>query len=92
MVADLSIRRAREDDVPRLRELMEAAHRDAGAYFEDVGDDFDGLDDEYFPDGEFLVGERGGRIVASIAYRDPGEMIRLVADVSEEAIQLKRFN
>lgn len=92
MGSDLSIRRAREADVPRLCELMERAHRDAGAYFEDIDDDFDGLDGEYFPDGEFLVGEIENRVVASIAYREPGEVIRSFADVSAGTVQLKRFN
>lgn len=92
MGSELFIRRARETDVSRLRELMESAHRDAGAYFEDVGDDFDGLEDEYLPEGEFLVGEVEGRIVASIAYRDPDEVVQSFADVSERTVQLKRFN
>lgn len=92
MGSDLSIRRAREADVPRLRELMERAHRAADAYFEDIDDDFDGLDGEYFPDGEFLVGELDGQIAASIAYRNPGEVIRSFAEISEGTVQLKRFN
>ncbi|OVE83233.1 GNAT family N-acetyltransferase [Natronolimnobius baerhuensis] len=66
MGENLSVRRFRPANASRVRTLHEAAMRDIGAYIEDVpDDDLENVTETFLErDGEFLVGEVDGRIVA----------------------------
>lgn len=77
MTDELSIRRFRSPDVPRLQELNETALRQVDAYVEGVTDgDLGEIAESYVdPGGEFLVGEGDGKIVAMGALKpvDPDD-------------------
>lgn len=73
-MADLTLRRYDPSDHDAVLDLHERALRDAGAYAEDLPDgaeaDLDDVEAAYLErGGEFLVGERGGAIVAMGAFR-----------------------
>lgn len=74
-MTDMEIRRFRDGDGPRVRELNEAALRTSGDFAEDVPDpDLQDVPGHYFgDDGEFLVGVDGGTIVAMGAYHPVAE-------------------
>lgn len=71
----LDVRRFRDGDGPRVRELNEAALRSAGDYAEDVPEpDLEDVPGHYLDrDGEFLVGRHGGTLVATGAYHHVDE-------------------
>ena len=77
MTDELSIRRFRPADVPRLQELNETALRRVDAYAEGVTDGDLGKIAETYVDsgGEFLVGEVDGKIVSMGALKpaDPDD-------------------
>ncbi|NGM69032.1 GNAT family N-acetyltransferase [Natronolimnobius sp. AArcel1] len=68
---NLSVRRFRPADASRVRNLHEAAMRDIGAYLEDVpDDDLENVTETFLErNGEFLVGEVDGQIVAMGGYQ-----------------------
>lgn len=71
----LDVRRFRDGDGPRVRELNEAALRSADDYAEDVPEpDLEDVPGHYLDrDGEFLVGRHDGTIVATGAYHHVDE-------------------
>lgn len=92
-----TIRRYEPGDEDRIAEVVKTAHREADAWVgdadEDLDEDLDEIDDVYFPDGEFLVAELGGRIVGSIAFRPPGDLLAAFYDeFGDGAAQIKRFS
>ncbi|QSG01381.1 GNAT family N-acetyltransferase [Natranaeroarchaeum sulfidigenes] len=92
MSDELTVRRYRPGETDRIETVMEAAHRAADAWIPGV-DDHDSVVDGYFSDGELLVGTVDGKIVGTIAYRTPGDLLReLLDDVDTTTAQLERFN
>ncbi|SFS03439.1 L-amino acid N-acyltransferase YncA [Halomicrobium zhouii] len=71
----LDVRRFRDGDGPRVRELNEAALRSAGDYIDDVPEpDLDDVPGHYLDrNGEFLVGRHGDELVATGAYHHVDE-------------------
>jgi len=71
----LDVRRFRDGDGPRVRELNEAALRSAGDYAEAVPEpDLEDVPGHYLDrNGEFLVGRQDGTIVATGAYHHVDE-------------------
>lgn len=89
MSDDFGIRRYQPSDAERVWELHETAMRDAGAYLDPddlPGDrtldaDLRAVEQTYLDgSGEFLVGERDGRVVAMGGFR------RVDADVESESV------
>lgn len=70
-VAELRVRRYEPRDADRVWELHVAAMRDAGTDPEAMPpqDDLRDVEAAYFPGGEFLVGERDGRVLAMGGFR-----------------------
>lgn len=96
MTRDRRVRRFRPADAARVREIHEAAMRDVGAYVEDVPDeDLEAISETYLEaGGEFLVGEREGRIVAMGAFRPLDETdfaAQVVPDLPESTVELTRM-
>ncbi|WP_049888130.1 MULTISPECIES: GNAT family N-acetyltransferase [unclassified Natrinema] len=96
MGSELSIRRYRPDDGPRVRDLHETAMRDANAYVEGVpDDDLESITETFLESGgEFLVGERAGRIVAMGAFRpvdDSAHIATVVSDLGDAAAEVTRL-
>ncbi|WP_226007132.1 GNAT family N-acetyltransferase [Natrinema salinisoli] len=87
MRGGLSLRRYRQGDGSRVRELHETAMRDVDAYTEGVADDdLEAVSETYLEGGgEFLVGEIDERIVAMGAFRPIDETDSLDRDVSERS-------
>lgn len=97
MSEDLTIRRYQPGDEDQISDVIEIAHREADAWVGDMDgeldEDLDAIDEEYFPEGEFLVAEIERRIVGSIAYHPPGEILRAFYDeFGDAAVQIKRFS
>ncbi len=94
MGSPLHLRRYRPDDRPRVQEIMVEALRDADAYFEGVPDEIDKLQAAHRRgDGEFLVGEVDGKIVATGAYRPPtGLAVDVLESIPEGTAELKRMH
>lgn len=80
-MTDLVVRRFEAGDGPVVRDLHERALRDAGDFVEDAPEpdlqDVPGhyLDGEGEGDGEFLVGEQAGEIVAMVAFHPASDWI-----------------
>jgi len=93
MSASLSLRRYEPEDHARVVELHEAAMRAVDAYVEGVPDpDLDDIEGTYLDgDGEFLVGERDGRLLAMGAFRPAEAPLTEVLDVSGRTAELKRM-
>lgn len=93
MATDLSLRRYRPAADARVREVHEAALRDAGAYVEGVPEpDLEDVVGSYLEiGGEFLVGEVDGRVVATGAFRPADGPVTEHLDVSDGAAELKRM-
>lgn len=94
---DSTIRRYQPGDEDRIADVIEIAHREADAWVGDMDgeldEDLDAIEEEYFPEGEFLVAELEGRIVGSIAFHPPGEILRaFYDDFGDAAAQIKRFS
>lgn len=95
MEGELSIRRYRRTDRERVEAVMEAALRDANAYFEETPADAAATYREKYLEsgGEFLVGEQDGQIVATGAFRPLGEFLAGFLDsVPERAVELKQMH
>lgn len=95
-MSDLRVRRFEPADAVRIRELHEAAMRDVGAYVADVPDeDLEAITDTYLEaGGEFLVGEREGRIVAIGAFRpvdDTDFVAQVFHDLPASTVELTRM-
>lgn len=96
MSDELSVRRFRAGDGPRVRELHKIAMRDVSADVDDVSDDdLESVTETYLErGGEFLVGELDDRIVAMGAFRPPGDdhyIRQFLDDVPEAAVVLTRM-
>lgn len=93
MTPDLTVRRYRSADDARVREVHEAALRDAGAYVEGVPEpDLEDVVGAYLEvGGEFLVGEVDGCVVASGAFGPADGPVTEHLDVSDGAAELKRM-
>ncbi|NUB92636.1 GNAT family N-acetyltransferase [Haloterrigena sp. SYSU A121-1] len=92
----LRVRRFEPADADLIRELHETAMRDVGAYVADVPDeDLETVTETYFESGgEFLVGEREGRIVAMGAFRpvDGTDFVaQVLPDLPESTVELTRM-
>ncbi len=94
MTDRLSTRRYRPGDAERVRELHEAAMRDADAYDESVpDDDLDAIEATYLDaGGEFLVGTVDGEVVAMGALRPAGDRTAPLFDsLREPAAEVTRM-
>ncbi|ELY79878.1 GNAT family N-acetyltransferase [Natrinema pallidum] len=96
MATELTIRRYRSDDGPRVRELHETAMRDADAYVPGVpDDDLESVTETFLETGgEFLVGELAARIVAMGAFRPVDESASIatfVPDLVDAAVEVTRL-
>ncbi|WP_338044130.1 GNAT family N-acetyltransferase [Natronorubrum halophilum] len=96
MSDDLTVRRYRPADNPRVRELHEIAMRDVDAYVEGVPDgDLESVTEVFLESGgEFLVGEIDDRIVAMCAFRsidDADYIDDFVPGLPESAVELTRM-
>lgn len=91
----LSVRRFEQGDTDCVRELHVAAMREFDAFSPDDSLDADLRDVEaaYLDGaGEFLVGERDGRVVAMGAFRPAeGYITAFVPDLAESAVEVKRM-
>jgi ribosomal protein S18 acetylase RimI-like enzyme len=96
-MAALTLRRYREDDAERVRELHETAMRELEAFVDDLPDvDLNDVHGSYVePGGEFLVGELDevdGEIVAMGAFRPvEGYLTELLSDLPESTAEVKRM-
>ncbi|WP_226041802.1 GNAT family N-acetyltransferase [Natrinema sp. DC36] len=91
-----TIRRYRPEDGEQVRELHETAMRDAGAYVDTVSDtDLERVFETYVDgDGEFLVGDLDGSVVAMGGFRPVGEtdyIAEIVPDLMDGAVELTRM-
>lgn len=90
----LTVRRYRSGDDERVRELHEVALRAAGGYVEGAREpDLDDVHGEYIEDdGEFLVGEIDGAVVAMGAFRPArGYITEFVDDLSASSAEIRRM-
>ncbi|MFH5799407.1 GNAT family N-acetyltransferase [Haladaptatus sp. CMAA 1911] len=92
-MSGLTIRRYEPSDDERVRELHEDVMRQEGAYDENFPDrDLERIEEEYLSNGEFLVGEVDGRIVAMGAIRPVSEaMAELHETTVAPVVELKRM-
>lgn len=94
MADRLQLRRYRPTDTDRVLELHEDAMRDVGAFVESVTDpDLENVGEVYLDSGgEFLVGERDGRIVAMGAFRPAtGYITDFLDGLPDRTAELKRM-
>jgi ribosomal protein S18 acetylase RimI-like enzyme len=94
MGSGLSIRRYQQSDLDRVRELHEIAMREVGAFIEGAPDpDLQDIEGAYLDaDGEFLVGEIGGEVVAMGAFRPAtGYITEFLDGISGNAAEIKRM-
>lgn len=94
MSRSLTVRRYRSGDDERVRELHEVALRAAGGFVEGAREpDLDDVEGAYFEDdGEFLVGEVDGRLVAMGAFRPArGYITEFVDDLSPASAEIRRM-
>ena len=96
MSDELRVRRFEPGDTDRVCELHEAAMRDIDAYVADVPDeDLESVTETYLEaGGEFLVGERDGRIVAMGAFRPVDEsdfVAQVLPDIPDSTVELSRM-
>jgi ribosomal protein S18 acetylase RimI-like enzyme len=94
MSQGLTVRRYRPDDDQRVRELHEEALRAAGGFVEGAREpDLDDVEGSYFDDdGEFLVGEVDGRVVAMGGFQPTrGYITEFVEDCSPASAEIKRM-
>lgn len=91
-VTDLTIRRFRDADRDRVRDLHEAALRDAGDYADVPDADLDDVESSYLDEGDFLVGTVDGDVVAMGAYRPASDWhAAQFADLRRPAAVCKRL-
>jgi ribosomal protein S18 acetylase RimI-like enzyme len=98
MSDELAIRRYEPADHEQVLELHERALRDTGGYVEDVPPEFEAdlhdIAGTYLDNGEFLVGEHRGEIVAMGGFRamehSSDEFERSMTD-PERTVELKRM-
>lgn len=90
---DLTIREYRPADRDRVEAVVEAALRDAGAYFEEVPEEaeHDGPD-ALAETGTFLVGTLDGDVVATGALTAPGGLHAADAAATDDALELERLH
>lgn len=90
----LTIRRYARSDRDAVRDLMGAALRDADAYFPEAPalQDDDVLSEYVQSGGDFLVGERKGRVVATAAFRPPTGLVADRLDVAGRTAEVKRMH
>ncbi|RKD94871.1 GNAT family N-acetyltransferase [Halopiger aswanensis] len=96
MTDELSVRRFRPGDGPRIHELHEVAMRDVGAYADEpADDDLESVTETYLErGGEFLVGTVDDRIVAMGAFRpvpDDHYIRQFLAALPDSAVILTRM-
>ncbi|QLK26294.1 GNAT family N-acetyltransferase [Natrinema zhouii] len=96
MENDPRIRRYRPEDGDQVRELHETAMRDAGVYVDTASDtDLERVFETYVDgDGEFLVSELDGSIVAMGGFRPVEEtdyIAKIVPDLMDGAVELTRM-
>jgi ribosomal protein S18 acetylase RimI-like enzyme len=89
----LSIRRYRPSDQNQVLGLHKAAMEDVGAFVDGVPDpDLDNIEESYLrSNGEFLIGEVDGEIVAMGAFRSATGYITEFLDSVENAAEIKRM-
>lgn len=94
MGSSLSIRRYQQSDLNRVLELHEEAMREVGAFVEGAPDtDLHDVEGTYLDtNGEFLVGEIGGEVVAIGAFRPAtGYITEFLDGISENSAEIKRM-
>lgn len=92
-----TVRRYEPGDETRIAGVIATAHREADAWVgnadDDLDEDLDAVEANYFPDGEFLVAELDDQTVGSIAFRPPEELLRaFYDDFGPGASQIRRFS
>lgn len=90
----LSIRQYQHSDLDRVHELHEIAMREVSAFVEEALDtDLHDIEGTYLDtDGEFLVGEVEGEIVAMGAFRPAtGYITEFLDGISENSAEIKRM-
>ncbi|SDM16571.1 Ribosomal protein S18 acetylase RimI [Halogranum gelatinilyticum] len=93
-MAALTLRRYREDDAERVRELHETAMRELEAFVDDLPDvDLNDVHGSYVePGGDFLVGEVDGEVVAMGAFRPvKGYLTDLLSELPPATAEVKRM-
>ncbi len=90
----LEIRRYDPADRDAVDAVVEAALRDANAYFEGVPalEDGDIVAEYVDAGGEFLVGSLDGEVVATAAFRPPNGVVAEQLPVDDRTAELKRMH
>lgn len=93
MGESLTLRRPDSSDTARIRELNEVALRQVNVYVEGADSDLENIREEYLEtDGEFLVGEYDGRIVATGAYHSPSYYYdEFLGELPEQTVEITRM-